>query len=231
MATVNTRYQYPFTESIILTCLSLILLAFTTSSTLFFAYYFTDLPFGSEPPALLLATSVCLGLFISYAIIMRLSAPFFLSAFIPQLKASLSWTLISILIGLFFAGIVLWFGQFFQPPSELESTFEQIASGGTGATVLLFFSVVVLAPIGEEYLFRGILMSGLSNRISTFSAIFLSSVVFMAFHLLEYYGYWYALVAIFLLGVLLAVLRQRSQSMLVPVLCHASYNFIMLTLA
>lgn len=126
---------------------------------------------------------------------------------------------------------VLWLALFFEPPSGIDSTFEHIISGGTTAKALLFISVVLLAPFGEEYLFRGVLLSGLSSRMRTISAILLSSVVFMAFHLLEYYGYWFALVAIFLLGILLAMLRLRSQSMLVPILCHASYNLIMLTLA
>lgn len=231
MTNHNQQHQQPFAESIILTCLALVLLAFTTSSILFIAYYFLDLPLSSEPPATILSISVCLGLLISYASILRLSRSFFSTVFVPQLKSSLFWIGSSILIGVLFSMTVVWFAPLFEPPSGIDSTFEQIMSGGVGSKTLLFISVVLIAPIGEEYLFRGVLLSGLSTRMRTISAILLSSVVFMAFHLLEYYGYWFALVAIFLLGILLAMLRLRSQSMLVPILCHASYNLIMLTLA
>ncbi|ACV28048.1 Abortive infection protein [Kangiella koreensis DSM 16069] len=231
LTNLNQKYQQPFAESIILSCLALVMLAFTTSSILFVAYFVLDLPLGTDPPSTILSISVSLGLLISYALIIRLSRSFFSAIFVPQLKASLFWIVGSILIGVVFSIVVLWFAPLFKQPSEIDSTFEQILTGGATAKALLFISVVLLAPIGEEYLFRGVLLSGLSSRMRTISAILLSSVVFMAFHLLEYYGYWFALVAIFLLGILLAMLRLRSQSMLVPILCHASYNLIMLTLA
>ncbi len=227
----NGNDKYPFAESIILTCLTLVLLAFTTSSILFLAYYFLDLPLGSNPPALMLAISVCFGLLISYALLMRLSAPFFSQTFIPQLKSSLFWLFTAVVCGVVYAFIAIWLGHYFTPPSGIESTLDQIIRGGLLSNSLLFFSVIVLAPLGEEYLFRGVLLSGLSSKVSTFSAISLSSVVFMSFHLLEYYGYWFALVAILILGVLLAIIRLRSRSMLAPIVCHASYNLIMLTLA
>lgn len=227
----NGNDKYPFAESIILTCLTLVLLAFTTSSILFLAYYFLDLPLGSNPPALMLAISVCFGLLTSYALLMRLSAVFFWKTFIPQLKSSSFWLFTAVVCGVVYAFIVIWLGHYFTPPSGIESTLEQIIRGGLLSNSLLFFSVIVLAPLGEEYLFRGVLLSGLSSKVSTFSAISLSSVVFMSFHLLEYYGYWFALVAILILGVLLAIIRLRSRSMLAPIICHASYNLIMLTLA
>ncbi|WP_018623631.1 CPBP family intramembrane glutamic endopeptidase [Kangiella aquimarina] len=227
----NGNDKYPFAESIILTCLTLVLLAFTTSSILFLAYFFLDLPLGSDPPAIMLATSVCFGLLTSYALLMRLSAPFFSQTFIPQLKLSLFWLFTSVACGVVYAFLAIWVGHYFTPPSGIESTLEQITNGGFLSNSLLFFSVIVLAPLGEEYLFRGVLLSGLSSKFSTFSAISLSSVVFMSFHLLEYYGYWFALVAILILGVLLAIIRLRSRSMLAPIVCHASYNLIMLTLA
>lgn len=227
----NGNDKYPFAESIILTCLTLVLLAFTTSSILFLAYYFLDLPLGSNPPSLMLAISVCFGLLTSYALLMRLSASFFWKTFIPQLKSSLFWLFTAVACGVVYAFIAIWLGHYFTPPSGIESTLEQIIRGGLLSNSLLFFSVIVLAPLGEEYLFRGVLLSGLSSKVSTFSAISLSSVVFMSFHLLEYYGYWFALVAILILGVLLAIIRLRSRSMLAPIVCHASYNLIMLTLA
>ena len=231
LSNIHDNYRQPFAESIILTCLTLVLLTLSTSSILFFSYYLIDLPMQSEPPPLMLAIAVFFGLLISYLLVIRFSLPFLRNVFIPELKAPLAWLILALLSGLLFSLLVLTIAQYFTPPSGIDSTFEQIVSGGTLAKVLLFMAVVFFAPIGEEYLFRGILFSGLQQKVSTFWAISLSSVVFMSFHLLEYYGYWFALLAIFLLGALLGILRLRSQSMLVPILCHASYNLIMLTLA
>lgn len=224
-------YKQPFGESIILTFFTLVLLMFSTSLIIFFCYHFFDIPMGVEPSPIILAIAVFFGLFISYLLLMRLSPAFFSRIFVPQLKSSPGWLALSVILGLLMSALVLWCAQFFQPPVGTDSTFEQIYAGGTLPQVLLLIAVVLLAPVGEEYLFRGVLLAGLSQRFSNFSAILLSSVVFMSFHLLEYYDYWYALAAIFILGILLAVLRLHSQSMSVPICCHASYNLIMLTLA
>ena len=231
MRTGNHNNHFPLNESLILTCLALALLTITSSSILMISAYLTGTSYLIESSPFALSLSIFLALLITYSIIMRLSPRFFFNRFVPQLRINPAWLFISLVTTVLFAFLALWLGALYSPSTEINSTFNVIYSGGKGAQILLFLSVILLAPIGEEYLFRGVLLSGLSQKLSENSAILLSSVVFMTFHLLEYYGYWIALVIIFLLGVLLATLRLRSQSMSIPIVCHATYNFVMLTLA
>ena len=89
---------------------------------------------------------------------------------------------------------------------------------------------VVLAPISEELLYRGALFAGLYNR-NRFLAYFLSMLLFSAVHVVDYIG-------MYPIGTLLVCLLQyfpaafclcwiyvRADSILPPILIHATLNF------
>jgi len=93
-----------------------------------------------------------------------------------------------------------------------------------GAVLALALLVVVAAPIVEETLFRGILFGGLRRRMSLWPAALLSGFLFALVHfqpvvLLPFLG----------LGVVLAVLYERSGSLLPPTVAHAAFNAMSLT--
>ena len=71
----------------------------------------------------------------------------------------------------------------FAPPPE--SAVELGSLGGTGpmAYGLVFFSIIVLAPILEEWIFRGFLWYTLSNVFDEKIVLLLVSVIFAACHL------------------------------------------------
>ena len=85
-----------------------------------------------------------------------------------------------------------------------------------------FFVAVVLAPIGEEWVFRGFFYGGLRHKIGPFQAALFSSLCFAALH-----GYsWLGLVAVFIYGLVFCWLYQRSQSLIPGILVHAIYNCV-----
>lgn len=86
-----------------------------------------------------------------------------------------------------------------------------------------FFKVVIIAPIVEELIFRGIIMYGLMRNYSSTTAIFTSALMFALFHLNPW-----QFPATFVLGSLLGFLMVRKRNILLCILGHAINNGIAL---
>ncbi len=81
------------------------------------------------------------------------------------------------------------------------------------------FRVVVLAPVVEELIFRGVIFSGFQRIYSSFWAIFFSALLFSVFHLNPW-----QLLPTFLLGLLVGFVRWRTGSLLAAIFTHALHN-------
>jgi uncharacterized protein len=79
--------------------------------------------------------------------------------------------------------------------------------------------VVVLAPVIEELIFRGVIFSGFQKNYAPFWAIFFSALLFALFHLNPW-----QLGPTFLLGLLLGLVRLRTGSLLAAIFTHALHN-------
>lgn len=90
--------------------------------------------------------------------------------------------------------------------------------------MLLFFAIVVLAPVFEELLFRGFVFEGLRrSRLGVTGTIVLASAAWACVHL-QYE--WFYVGQIFGLGVLLGVARAQADSVVLPILMHSVSNGI-----
>ena len=105
------------------------------------------------------------------------------------------------------------------------------ALAGGARTALALVAAVLLAPIAEELLFRGLLYRALRRRRSVAVAAVVSAVLFAVVHLDVAVTQPLALVGLTLVGVVLAVVYERTGSLLVPVAAHAGYNGTALVLA
>lgn len=85
---------------------------------------------------------------------------------------------------------------------------------------VLVFTVAVVAPLGEEVLFRGLLHRALRAHLGR-RAFFVSAALFAAIHL-----YAIHFLPVFVLGVLLAWLYERRGSLVVPIVAHGTVNAI-----
>jgi membrane protease YdiL (CAAX protease family) len=81
------------------------------------------------------------------------------------------------------------------------------------------FAIVLVAPVTEELLFRGLLFDGLRARYGSAIAVGATAVLFGAFHL-DPAALFYATA----IGVVLGALRERSGSCLPTVMLHAGFN-------
>jgi membrane protease YdiL (CAAX protease family) len=75
-------------------------------------------------------------------------------------------------------------------------------------TVLMVIALVVLAPLGEELLFRGLLLRALTRLMRFRVAAVISGLVFAAAHF-DAYLIWPRAIALTLTGVALAVIYRR----------------------
>ena len=92
---------------------------------------------------------------------------------------------------------------------------------------LFVVAAVVLAPIGEEIVFRGVLLPGLAQFTRPMVALFLSAVVFAVFHVPSH-----GLAAVFpgVLAMAFGWARLRTGGLAAPIMLHAANN-LLVTLA
>lgn len=119
----------------------------------------------------------------------------------------------------------------FDAEAPVEQQLLQDILAGGWATALAMVAGVVVAPIAEEFIFRGLIFQALRRRIGLWLAACISAAVFTAVHVEIALSQPLALVGLFALGVLFAWTFHRSGSLLVPILAHAVFNAISLTLA
>ena len=81
------------------------------------------------------------------------------------------------------------------------------------------FAAIVLAPIGEEILFRGLLYRTLRDNGWPKAALLLSSLIFGLIHFNPM-----ALVPLAYFALLLALLYEKTGSLLAPMAAHAAFN-------
>lgn len=105
------------------------------------------------------------------------------------------------------------------PGSDLDPT-RMLPSGALGIalTVLIF---CVLAPIAEEIVFRGVLLSAFRSRWGDGPAIVLSSLVFGLVHVSPF-----AIPPIVAFALVLGWLFVRTRSLWVPIAAHVAFNAI-----
>ncbi len=93
-----------------------------------------------------------------------------------------------------------------------------------GVRIYFVFLALVLAPVAEELLFRGVLLPALSRRFGIGTAIVVSSVLFALMHM-----HVPGLVPLFMLSIALSVAYIYTQSVIVPIVMHMVFNAVSLT--
>jgi len=123
--------------------------------------------------------------------------------------------------GAYFIIFLLFYLLAGRAPVNTESENLKGAGGGTVAMVLL--TVVVLAPIFEELFFRGLFYPALRRRLGPSMAVFLNGLIFGALHFQPLF-----MISLILVGVVLAYMYERTDSLFAPMLTHAFYNLVVM---
>jgi uncharacterized protein len=106
---------------------------------------------------------------------------------------------------------------------EFENPQIEAITGGmsldTGDLVLLLLLIAVVAPIAEELFFRGMLYPVLRVRLGATMAISLNALLFAAVHFIPP-----LLPGLFVIGLVLTWVRERSDSVIPGILLHMAQN-------
>lgn len=111
-----------------------------------------------------------------------------------------------------------------EPPPVQEDLRRAAANPAT--LPLMALGAVLLVPVAEELLYRGMLFQGLRTRLGRWPAIGLSGFFFGLLHVQwnSLSGTLLLLAAFYPFGMWLAWLFDRRGTLLTPIVCHVAYN-------
>jgi len=85
---------------------------------------------------------------------------------------------------------------------------------------------LLLAPPIEEFIFRGVLFSGVSNSIGVFFSAVITTLIFIVIHIPEAQYYWPTLIGIGALSIATIFFRIKTKSFIPAIAVHFSYNLV-----
>jgi len=100
------------------------------------------------------------------------------------------------------------------------------ASSGGWPRHLWTLLALVIAPPVEEFMFRGVMFAGLSRSWSATTAGTVVTVLFLAIHLTEIWGFAPAVVSITALGIAALLARVLTGSLAPAIALHTAYNLV-----
>jgi uncharacterized protein len=123
--------------------------------------------------------------------------------------------------GAFFLIALIFYLIAGRSPVSAES--QHIRDLGGGSVALVILVTVVLAPIFEELFFRGLLYPALRRRVGYKVAIFIDGLIFGILHFQPLF-----MISLILVGIVLAYIYEKTDSLFAPILTHAFYNLVVI---
>lgn len=101
---------------------------------------------------------------------------------------------------------------------EYDMMMEKVMDGNF---IIIFVTIGIMAPIIEEIIFRGLVLSELKKAVPAYSAIIIQALIFGIYHLNLVQGVYAAL-----LGIVLGIVTEKAGSLWAPILIHMSFNIV-----
>lgn len=165
----------------------------------------------------------------SYAVIILLLSVFFLAlktnifkvtrSRITKVRYLIDGALLGIGLQGIFQAIVLLLTKIL-PPEVIESQNAHSSTILSGGVVLAVIYTVILAPICEELVFRGLIISSLEGATKKWAAVIISAALFSIVHLPSLIALSYT----FLLGLVLGFVYIKTKSLIPCILLHMAFN-------
>lgn len=115
-----------------------------------------------------------------------------------------------------------------QLPEQLAVQFLKMTFGYPLLLVLAVLSIIVLAPLVEEILFRGFLQSFIRQHLGNKQAIFITSVLFAFFHYSPEQGIANLTIvgSLFVFSLFLGFVYEKRGSLWSPIALHSLFNAV-----
>ena len=108
-------------------------------------------------------------------------------------------------------------------PPESPPPIEKLLSSSSAMWIFALFGIGV-APLFEEVIFRGFLFKVLWEMRGPKLAVPVTAFLFALLHVPQLWGSWAGVALIFVVGYILSLVRERSNSLIPSLIMHTSYN-------
>ncbi|MFL0809426.1 MAG: CPBP family intramembrane metalloprotease [Agarilytica sp.] len=136
----------------------------------------------------------------------------------PTLNQIIFWGAISILLIIVSDSLSMLLGKPIIPEYSI------LIYQSTNHQILLFFAIVIAAPLFEELFFRGFLFSGfIRTFLGPIGTIFITSILWAVIHIQYEF---YLIATIFVAGIILGVARIKTNSIIVVISLHSLMNLV-----
>jgi membrane protease YdiL (CAAX protease family) len=139
----------------------------------------------------------------------------------PEWRSALGWTAAAYAT-FWIAAIVI--GILFGEPEEQDIVVDLKAEDSVLVLTAFAIMTCVLAPLAEEFFFRGFLLRVLHERTNAVIAVLVTGIAFGLVHLPS--GDWVGVIVLSLFGMALCVLFIVTSSLLPCIMLHAFHNSI-----
>ena len=147
--------------------------------------------------------------------------------FAPAISAY--WYVLAFIVGIVTPPLGGWLTELTAHGQTVSQNVEELSRHAPENLRLpLAMVMVIVGPLIEELLFRGVLLSSLMRSLSAGWSIMISAVLFGLVHLEGLDFKWFALPGLILLAAGLAWLRLKSSSLWPAVVAHGVYNLFAL---
>ena len=148
---------------------------------------------------------------------------------IGQLPSHYPWLptigiVIAILLFSLGSGQLFYYALSLYNPTLVESLLNQkvfLSGSETFApplyNLLTIITFIVVAPVSEEFIFRGILLHRWTAKWGVTPALLISALLFAVLHA--------NIIGLFVFGVIMSLLYIKTRTLIVPIICHSLNNF------
>lgn len=134
------------------------------------------------------------------------------------IEAYLLFIIISIIIS-----ILILYTNLKIPGYQVQEDILPLFGDGNINLIIAGIVIVIIAPIAEEFFFRGFLLRSLSNKIGIYYGSIITAFLFAIFHF-----QWQSIIPIFILGLIINSLVIRTKSIYPAIAFHMLNNGISL---
>lgn len=136
-------------------------------------------------------------------------------------STSLFWGLMAVAIGMIYWQLDHWAMLHLFHINVVEAIQPWRFANQTYLPITVLFSSIVMAPLFEELLFRGLLFSAFAKTFSWLWSAILTALVFALIH-----WSWPEFISLFLVGMIYAWITHQSRSVIPAIIAHMMHNLI-----